>query len=296
MTTGNWDSELLGGQAVERGESLARRLVRSPRMLVGLTVTAFVVLLAFAGPLVGPHNPNALLGRAYQPPGHFALGTDYLGRDVLSRVLNGGRTVVWMATAAATLGMVSGVGVGLVAGYLRSRLDTWLMRAMEVLQAFPIVILVLLVISMVGTRPWLVVVMVAIGWTPQVARVTRGITLEVVERDFVRIQEVLGAPTRRIVVREILPNLASPLLVEFALRVTWSVAVVAALSFIGFGIQPPTADWGLMINENRSAIAIQPWAILAPILCIGLLTVGVTLIAEALAHELAGTKRRTVAR
>jgi len=265
-------------------------------MIVGLTVTGFVVLLAFAGPLVAPHNPNALLGRPYQPPGQFALGTDYLGRDVLSRVLNGGRTVVWMATAAATLGMVSGVGVGLMAGYLRSRLDTWLMRAMEVLQAFPIIILVLLVISMVGTRPWLVVVVVAIGWTPQVARVTRGITLEVVERDFVRIQEVLGAPTRRILVREILPNLASPLLVEFALRVTWSVAVVAALSFIGFGIQPPTADWGLMINENRSAIAIQPWAILAPILCIGLLTVGVTLIAEALALELAGTKRRTVER
>jgi peptide/nickel transport system permease protein len=296
MTTVNWDNELLGGQVVERGESLGRRLVRSPRMIVGLTVTGFVVLLAFAGPLVAPHNPNALLGRPYQPPGQFALGTDYLGRDVLSRVLNGGRTVVWMATAAATLGMVSGVGVGLMAGYLRSRLDTWLMRAMEVLQAFPIIILVLLVISMVGTRPWLVVVVVAIGWTPQVARVTRGITLEVVERDFVRIQEVLGASTRRILVREILPNLASPLLVEFALRVTWSVAVVAALSFIGFGIQPPTADWGLMINENRSAIAIQPWAILAPILCIGLLTVGVTLIAEALALELAGTKRRTVER
>jgi peptide/nickel transport system permease protein len=198
-----------------------------------------------------------------------------------------------MATSATLLGMIVGVGIGLLSGYRRSWSASALMRGMDILQAFPLIVLVLLFISMLGSRLWLIVVLVAVAWVPQVARVTQGITREVAERDFVHAQQLIGTPTHRILLYDILPNLASPLMVEFALRLAWSVATISALSFLGFGIAPPTADWGRMVNENRAAIAVQPWAIVAPIACIGVLTVGITLIAEAVSLELSGAARKT---
>jgi peptide/nickel transport system permease protein len=164
---------------------------------------------------------------------------------------------------------------------------------MDVLLAIPNIVLVLLFVSLLGSKRWLIVLLVALAWTPQVARVTRGVTVETAQRDFVRAAEVLGMPRHSVLLRELLPNLTTPLLVEFGLRLTWSIALIAGLSFLGFGIQPPAADWGLMINENRLGLAIQPWAVLAPIVAIAVMTVGTNLMAEGIARTMSGVDRRS---
>jgi peptide/nickel transport system permease protein len=279
--------------AVSAGGAL-RRALAGKRMRVGIVLTGLIVAVALLGPLLAPHDPGEIVDAPFSEPGAgLPLGTDYLGQDVLTRVLYGGRSVLWMALAAASLGMVFGVAVGLLAGYGSPRFSGFLMRAMDVLLAIPNLVLVLLFVSLLGSKQWLIVLLVALAWTPQVARVTQGITLEAAQRDWVRAAEVLGLPRSRVLLSEILPNLTTPLLVEFGLRLTWSIALIAGLSFLGFGIQPPAADWGLMINENRVGLSIQPWAVLAPIAAIALFTVGTNLMAEGLARTIAGVDRRS---
>ena len=201
-----------------------------------------------------------------------------------------------MAFAAASLGVSFGAAVGLLAAYSRSALDDVLMRGMDIILAFPQIVFVLLFVSLLGPKLWLIVLLVAFSWVPQVARVARGITSEVVQREYVESAEMIGLPRRRILVREILPNVTTPLLVEYGLRLTWSIALIAAVSFLGFGIQPPSADWGLMINENRTILTTQPWAVVVPALCIAMFAIGTNFIAEGLARAIAGVDRRERAR
>jgi peptide/nickel transport system permease protein len=162
------------------------------------------------------------------------------------------------------------------------------MRSMDVILAFPQIVLVLLFVSMLGSHLSLIVALVALAWVPQVARVARGVTADIVHREYVQAAEAIGLPRRRILFREILPNVATPLMVEYGLRLTWSIAVIAAVSFLGFGIQPPNADWGLMINENRGGITQQPWAVLAPAICIALFAIGTNFITEGVSRAVAG--------
>lgn len=271
--------------------------LRFGRTRLGVALVVFIVLLAVVGPYAAPYGPATLAGLpAQSPSAQFLLGTDYLGQDVLSRVLWGGRSVVWMAFAAASLGVALGAAVGLLAAYSRSILDDVLMRTMDVVLAFPQIVFVLLFVSLLGAKLWLIVLLVALSWMPQVARVARGITLEVVHREYVESAELIGLPRRRILVREILPNVTTPLMVEYGLRLTWSIALIAAISFLGFGIQPPNADWGLMINENRSILTTQPWAVIVPALCIALFTIGANFMTEGFARATAGIDRRERAR
>jgi peptide/nickel transport system permease protein len=276
-----------------RRMALLADAMRLGRTRVGLVIVSVIVVVALAGPLVAPHSPTEFVAAPNSPPGGEAVfGADALGRDVLSRFLYGGRTVLWLAAASTVLGMVVGVVVGLIAAYSRNWLDDVLMRANDVLLAFPQIIFVLLAVSAVGPKLWLIVLTVGLTHAPRVARVMRGAALEVVERDFVKSAEVVGERRWRIVFGEVLPNVTSPLLVEFGLRMTYSIGLVAGISFLGFGLQPPTADWGLMINENRLSITVQPWAVLLPVAAIGLLTVGTNLITDGLSRALAGIDRR----
>jgi peptide/nickel transport system permease protein len=276
-----------------RRMALLADALRLGRTRVGLVIVSVIVVVALAGPLVAPHSPTEFVAAPNSPPGGEAVfGADALGRDVLSRFLYGGRTVLWLAAASTVLGMVVGVVVGLIAAYSRNWLDDVLMRGNDVLLAFPQIIFVLLAVSAVGPKLWLIVLTVGLTHAPRVARVMRGAALEVVERDFVKSAEVVGERRWRIVFGEVLPNVTSPLLVEFGLRMTYSIGLVAGISFLGFGLQPPTADWGLMINENRLSITVQPWAVLLPVAAIGLLTVGTNLITDGLSRALAGIDRR----
>jgi peptide/nickel transport system permease protein len=262
------------------------------RTRLGVLLLALVAVLALVGPYVAPHSPSEFVSTPFAKPSSEAvLGADYLGRDVLSRILWGGRSILWMAFAATTIGVFVGAALGMIAGYARNALDDWIMRSLDVLLAFPGIVLAILFVSMLGPKPWLIVVLVAAVWVPGVARVCRGVTLETVSREFIDVAEVLGTPRRRIIVREILPNVMTPLLVEYGLRLTWSIAAIAAISFLGFGIQPPAADWGLMINENRTGLTLQPWAVMVPIAAIAVLTIGTNLIAEGIARSIAGVDR-----
>jgi peptide/nickel transport system permease protein len=264
------------------------------RTRIGAGIVALIVLIALAGPLVAPYSPTEFVAPPNSLPGGDAVfGADALGRDVLSRFLNGGRTVLWLALASTALGIVVGVVVGLIAAYSRNWLDDVLMRGNDVLLAFPQIIFVLLAVSAIGPKLWLIVVTVGLTHAPRVARVIRGAALEVVERDFVKSAEAVGERRSRIVFGEVLPNVTSPLLVEIGLRMTYSIGLVAGISFLGFGLQPPDADWGLMINENRLSITVQPWSVILPVAAIGLLTIGTNLITDGLSRALAGIDRRS---
>ena len=283
----------LDGWRVPSGLITLRRSVRYGRMRLGLALTGAVVLVALVGPAVVGHDPTDLVGAPYSPPSATApLGTDYLGRDVLSRLLAGGWSVVWMSFAATALGVGVGALLGMVAGYSRNWVDGALMRPLDVVLAFPQIVLAMLFVSILGSHAWLIVLLVGLSWVPPVARVTRAVTLENVGHDYIAAVQALGLSRRRILIGEILPNLTTPLMVEFGLRLTWSIAVIAGLSFLGIGIQPPTADWGLMINENRTGLTIQPWAVAAPALAIAMLTVGTNLSAEGIARTMAGVDRK----
>jgi peptide/nickel transport system permease protein len=262
-----------------------------------LGILVLLFLTAMFGPFVAPHAAAELVGSPYSPPGGNALlGTDYLGRDVVSRFLDGGRSIFGLALAATLIGVTLGVVIGLVAAYSpRAWVDEVLMRISDVLMAFPPIILALLVVSTVGPKIWILILTIGIAHAPRVARLVRGSALEVVRRDFVQAAEALGVPRRRILSGEILPNILSPLLVEASMRLTYSIAIVASLSFLGFGLQPPAADWGLMVNENRDGLTVQPWAVVLPIAAIGLLTIGTNLIADGLARAVMGIDRTAAA-
>lgn len=261
------------------------RAARLTRTRIGLAIVVLMVVIALLGPLVAPHSPTEFVAAPNAAPSADALfGADALGRDVWSRFLNGGRTVLWLSVAATALGVVLGTVVGLVAAYSRNWLDDLLMRANDVILAFPQIVFVLLAVSAIGPKLWLIVLTVGLTHAPRVARVMRGAGQEVVERDFIKAAETVGEPRWRIVFGELLPNVTSPLLVEIGLRLTYSIGLVAAVSFLGFGLQPPTADWGLMINENRLSITVQAWSVLLPVLAIGLLTVGTNLITDGIAR------------
>jgi peptide/nickel transport system permease protein len=285
---------LPAAQAPPRRRSSLARALHGRQTQIGLVITLLVLGVALLGPFFAPYEPSAIVSVPAQgPSGAFPLGTDALGRDVLSRVLWGGRSLVWMAFLATALGVLVGAALGMLAGYSRSWLDDALMRTMDVVLAFPQIILVLLFVSMLGTKLWLVAVLIAVSWVPQVARVARGVTSEIVEREYIQAAEAIKVPARRILRKEVLPNIITPLAVEFGLRLTWSIALVAAISFLGFGIQPPNADWGLMISENREIITIQPLPMLVPAACIALLAIGTNFITEGWARAVARTTGRS---
>ncbi|TDD35525.1 ABC transporter permease [Actinomadura sp. KC06] len=275
--------------------ALLRRCLREPRIRVGLVLTGLILLVTFAGPFLAPHGHDDIVGAPYAAPSSTALlGTDYLGEDVLSRVLAGGRSIVWIAFAGTLAGVAVGAAIGMTAAYSGGVLDEILMRAMDVLRAFPPLVLILLLVAMARASTALLPLIVAVAWVPQVARVAYGASREVVSSEFVESAETLGAPRLRIVRREILPNVMTPLMVEFGLRLTWSIGIVTAMSFLGVGLQPPAADWGLMIKENYQGLALQPWGVVLPVLCIAVFTFGTNLITEGFSWTVARVSSQDV--
>jgi peptide/nickel transport system permease protein len=278
---------------------LLRSTWRQTRTKIGVVVVTLLVATAVIGPVFSPYAPDqpvtrgAIYALPFEPPSSTAaLGTDTLGRDVLSRFLWGGRSVLALSVLATALGAVLGIAAGLLAAYSKGVLDETMMRAMDVVLAFPQLVFALVLVATVGPKIWLLILAVGITTTPRVARVTRGAAVEVVERDFVRAAEGIGVPRRRILFGEILPNITSPLVVEVSLRLTFNIAVIAALSFLGFGLQPPAADWGLMVSENKQGLLTgQPWGALLPVIAIGLLTVGTSLIGDGFSRAAIGIER-----
>ncbi len=275
-----------------RGASLLRRSLRLWRTRIGVGLVGFIVLLAIVGPYVAPYGPSTPVGVPNSNPGGKAvLGTDYLGQDVLSRVLYGGRSILAMAVIATALGLVAGAAIGLVAAYSRNALDDTLMRGMDVIMALPQIMLALVAVAIVGPHAWVIVAAIALTTAPRIARVARGAAQPIVERDFIACSEAMGVPRWRIISGELLPNTLGPLMVEASLRLTYSIAVIAALAFLGLSANPNGANWGTMINENELVLPVQPWGAAAPIIVIALLTLGTGLIGDGIARTAAGIDR-----
>ena len=272
--------------------AIARQALRTRRGAIGLTLVAIVVLFAVVGPFVAPHPPTALTTIPLSgPSGHAWLGGDFLGRDVWSRLLAGGWALLLLAVLATVLGVAAGTAIGVTAGLLQGKWDSVLMRCVDIGLAFPQIVFALLLVSVAGARPWLVVVAVGISHTPQVARVVRAATLDVSEQDYVKVAESNGVSRWRIMMFEIVPNLVSVLMVELGLRLTFSITLIAGLTFIGFGLRPPAPNWGVMINENRIGLTLNPWGVLAPIALIAILTIGMNMLTDAFASAAIGVDR-----
>ena len=274
-------------------QGVTREALRSGRTRGGLLVCLLIVACALLGPYVAPHGTTTFIGQPFGHPTSTApLGTDYLGRDVLSRFLAGGRSLLLLAVLATLLDVCSGTIVGLVAAYSLRAADEALMRAMDLLLAFPPIVLALMCVSVVGPAAWLIVLVAGLSQMPQTARLIRAAALQVRDLDFIKYAEAVGVPRRRILGQQILPNVIAPLMVEFGLRLTFSIGLIASLDYLGLGVQPPSADWGLMIQENQSALGVAPWPVFVPVAAIALLTIGSNLVTDGFARAVAGIDRR----
>jgi len=265
-----------------------RRTGVSWRGAVGVwaVVGGIMLAVALAGSLVAPYDPAGLVGKSFLLPGpdHW-FGTDSLGRDVLSRVLAGGRTAVLLAVAAIVVAEAVGCVIGLLAGYRGGLVDAVLMRANDVLLAFPALLLVLVLAAGLGPGTVVLVVGVAVVNIPGIARLARAATLGVATTGYVESAVVRGEGTAAILRREILPNIAPTIVADAGVRFAGAFLIIAGLNFLGIGIQPPAPDWATMIAENRSYITLQPWTVIAPTACIALFAISVNIVGEAVARR-----------
>ena len=269
---------------------------RTGRGATGLAITLAILLLASFGPLVAHYSSTALVTAPFAAPsGQFPLGGDVLGRDVLSRVLDGGWQLLIVSASATAFGVIIGAAVGITAAYRRGWVDGMLMRIVDVLGAFPSRVFALLLVSLNGPRLLLVTLAVGITHIPQVARVIRAATLEISERDYVKAVELQGVKPGKVMRAEILPNLMSPLMVEIGLRLTISIILIAGLAFLGFGQAPPAPSWGYMVQENRLGLVLNPWGVIVPAALIAVLTIGLNTFTDSIARVAIGIDRRSEA-
>ncbi len=253
-------------------------------LVTGAAIVLAVALAALLGPWVAPfpYDEFHIRDRLKAPDAVYWFGTDEYGRDVFSRVLAGSRISLFMGVAATAVSLVCGVALGLAAGFFRGRIDEWLMRLMDLLMSFPPVILGLLILAVTPPSLWKTVLAVGIVYIPAIVRVTRSVTLELVQEEFILAARARGESAGYILFREILPNAWPPIIVEASLRVTFAILLGAALSFLGMGAQPPSSDWGLMISEARSYLDQAWWMAVFPGLVMCLTVVGINLLGDGL--------------
>lgn len=286
---------MTGAPGKTRGavRELIRQALRLRRTQIGLALLVVIVAIALFGPLVARYNPTQFVGLAFtHPSSKDWLGTDYLGRDVWSRFLAGGRTLLLLAVLSTLLGVTAGALVGLVAGYSLRAGDEILMRIMDLVLAFPPIVLALMCVAIVGSAGWLIVLVVGISHMPQTARVMRAAVAQVRDLDFIKYAESVGLSRARILREQVLPNVVAPLTVEFGLRLTFSIGLIASLDYLGLGVQPPLPDWGLMIEENQSGLSVSPWPVLVAVAAIAVLTIGSNLVTDGIGRGAAGVDRR----
>ncbi|WP_165069630.1 MULTISPECIES: ABC transporter permease [unclassified Desulfovibrio] len=259
-------------------------LTRHLMLALGLFIVLGVSLLALFAPVLAPYDPaQQHLNEIFAPPSsRFWLGTDRLGRDVLSRLLYGGRVSLWVGFVAVGISISIGTCLGLISGYFRRWVDEATMRVVDIMLCFPSFFLILAVIAFL--EPDLTNIMIVIGLTSWmgVTRLVRADTLSLREREFVAAARLAGSPTRRILLRHILPNALAPVLITATLGVAGAILVESSLSFLGLGVQPPTASWGNMLMEGKAAIETAPWLSFYPGLAILVTVLGYNLLGESL--------------
>jgi peptide/nickel transport system permease protein len=270
-------------RARRRASRAARRpwLFHSTQGILGVMLLGFVVLVALVGPLVAPHPITQTIGIPGSPPSAAApLGTDFLGRDVLSRLLHGGFPVLWLSAVTISFTYLIGLGIGMTAGLSRSLVDPVLMRIVDLVLVFPPLLLLLLLVSGAGASQGILIIGIVLVLFPGVARLVRTTTLEVSTTGYIEAAVARGETRLAIMKREVLPNIATSVLADLGVRFSAAVILAASISFLGLGSQPPAANWGLMISENRPNLATNPWGVLAPAILLALMTIGVNLLSD----------------
>ena len=257
-------------------------------VLIGGTVVTIIVTAALFAPLLSPYSPYALdVSQMLKPPSpKYLLGTDELGRDVLSRVIYAARMSMKVAIVAATVGLVFGTLVGVVAAYFGKAIDMVLMRLMEVLFSFPAILLAVILMASLGTNILNAMIAIGIIFIPGFSRLARASAHSVLRQQYVEAAQALGMSDMRIIFREILPNIVAPLLVEAAVAFSYAVLLESALSFLGLGAQPPEASWGNMLNTGRGYLAQAPWLSIVPGMAIFLTVLGFNLLGDGLRDAL----------
>ncbi len=274
---------------------LVVRAMQLWRTRIGIALVVLVVGIAVVGPWVAPHGETQFVG----PPSTRVVagvlfGTDHLGQDVWSRFLLGGRSILLVALAATVGGVAVGAILGLFAAADHGRLDEWLMRTNDVVLSMPQFLLVLVALTTIGPTTWMITLAVAFTTVPRVARVIRGAAMPYAVSDFVAASEALGESRWSVARGDLLANVSGPLLVEANIRLTYSIGLIASLAFLGFASRVNGANWGLMVQENRAALAVQPWGVVLPTIALALLALGTGLIADALARTIARLDERSV--
>ncbi len=261
-----------------------RAALRSRPLLAGALILSFWVACALLGSTMTPLDPYAddLRSTLAAPSGAHWFGTDQLGRDVFSRVIVGARDILIVAPLATALGTLLGTALGLLVGYVRGALDDIVSRVIEALQALPLVIVALMALAATGTSNLTVVLVIGFVFTPLIARTVRAATLSEVDRDYVAAARVRGDSAFAIMFVEILPNVLPVAIVEMTVRLGYAIFFVATLSFLGLGIQPPSADWGIAISENYSLIGSYWWTVLFDAGDTASLIIAVNLVADGL--------------
>ncbi len=269
---------------VARGARRWRRLAGT----IGVLVVGALTLVALAGPALAPFDPTEqALDRMLQPPGAgHLLGTDDLGRDILSRLLYGARVSLGVSVAAVGLAFGLGGLLGLAAGYRGGWFDEILMRVLDGLLAFPAIVLALAITAVLGPSLGHAMIAIAIVGVPGFARLARGQVLTLRSREFVEAARALGARDSRLLARHIVPGMLAPVVVHASLRLAFAIVTEASLSFLGLGTQPPTPSWGAMLNAGREYLEMAPWISLAPGVAIFLTTLGFNFLGDAIRDAL----------
>jgi peptide/nickel transport system permease protein len=256
--------------------------------MFGLALIVIHIVIALVSPYIVPKDPLEMDSnvRNEAPSAQHIMGTDKLGRDIFSRSLVGGRVALIVTVLGTALAMTWGGLTGILLGFLGGKVDEYVMRVVDALLAIPWLLVLLLIISVLGTEPWVQTLTFGFTYGYTAIRVARAATLDYVTHEFVLAARARGERKRTVVLRELLPNVLDVMLVDGAMTWSWMLLGFSSLSFLGFGVTPPTPDWGFMIAKNREILAIQPWAVFGPALMLSTLIIGINLFADALAKAL----------
>jgi peptide/nickel transport system permease protein len=277
---------------VNRSRSTAedtwRRFRKSPGALAGAAVVLLILLAAIFAHVIAPHDPlgQALTQQSLPPSAAHLLGTDKLGRDVFSRIVYGARTSIAIGFVAVGVAITAGTLIGSIAGYAGGRIEHVLMGAMDVILAFPSIILAIAITTILGPSITNLMIAVGIVYVPQYARLARSSVLAVKETEYVEAARAIGAGVPRILANHILPNILAPLLIQATLGIATAELEAAGLSYLGLGARPPAPEWGAMLNDARSYWVAAPWALIFPGVAITTLVLGFNLLGDGLREAL----------
>lgn len=274
--------------------SVARRermqaLLRSPSFLIGAAVILFWIVCAILGDRITPFDPrfDQTNDLSQAPSSEHFFGTDHLGRDVFSRVLAGSRDILLIAPAATLIATILGTTLGLVTGYLRGIADDTVSRVIDAVLAIPLILMAVTVVAALGSRSvWTIIIVISIVFTPVIARTVRAAVLGEAGLDYVEAARLRGERSPYVMFSEVLPNVMPPILVEATIRLGYAIFAVATLTFIGFGLQPPSPDWAVQIVDNYQYLSEEWWTVLFPAIAIASLVVAVNLVSDSVQQVL----------